>query len=111
MAATHTLLCGHTIPLKLAVHIAIADTEDCCPVCKVRFDSKEGYYLAYCDTTKMTLAEFIRLDQEAIAKRGASKPMLPTCSGTCKSGKKCTKSATLASGIYCNLHVKGVSHL
>jgi hypothetical protein len=108
--ATYTLLCGHTIPLKMAVHIAIADTEDCCPVCKVRLNPKEGFYLAYCDTTTMTLGEYIRRSEEADAKRRAEraanppKPMLPTCSGICKSGKKCTKTATIDSGVYCNLH-------
>ena len=32
------------------------------------------------------------------------KPLLPQCSGTCLSGKKCTKVATRANGIFCNLH-------
>jgi len=112
--ATYTLLCGHTIPLKLAVHIAIADTEECgncCPVCKVTLNSEEGFYLAFADTTAVTLEEFIEADRIALAKRRAEiatlpprPPMLPTCSGICKSGKKCTKSATRASGVYCNLH-------
>ena len=110
----YTLLCGHTIPLKSAVHIAIADTEECgncCPVCKTQLNSEEGFYLAYCDTKAMTLAEWNRRNEEALAKRRAElaslpprPPMLPTCSGICKSGKKCTKSATRASGVYCNLH-------
>jgi hypothetical protein len=112
--ATYTLLCGHTIPLKLAIHIAIADTEECgncCPVCKATLNSEEGFYLAYANTEEVTLTEFTEANRIAHAKRLAeraatpSKPMLPSCSGTCKSGKKCTKSATIASGVYCKLHM------
>jgi hypothetical protein len=108
--ATYTLKCGHAIPLESAIRIAIGDN-DCCPVCKVKFTSEEGFYLAYADTTAVTLEEFIEADRIALAKRraylesiGPRPPMLPTCSGICKSGKKCTKSATRASGVYCNLH-------
>ena len=75
-------------------------------------NSEEGFYLAYADTTAVTLEEFIEANRIALAKRRAyleslppRPPMLPTCSGICKSGKKCTKSATRASGVYCNLHI------
>jgi len=110
----YTLLCGHRFDLADVVKRAITAEpgRDICPVCKVRFTSQEGCYLAYCDTTKMSLAEWIDREEKALAKRQAElaslpprPPMLPTCSGICKSGKNCTKSATRASGVYCNLHV------
>jgi hypothetical protein len=107
--ATYTLKCAHAIPLELAIRIAIGENS-CCPVCKLELNSQESYYLAYADTTAVTLEEFIEADRIALAKRRAERaanpptPMLPTCSGICKSGKKCTKSATRASGVYCNLH-------
>jgi len=109
----YTLLCGHRFDLNDLVTRAITDEpgRDVCPVCNVQFTTQECCYLAYCDTTKMSLAEWTRLEVKALAKRRAElaanppKPLMPTCSGICKSGKTCTKSATRASGVYCNLHV------
>jgi len=85
---------------------------DVCHVCKTPFTSEEGCYLAYCNTSTMTLAEFKSLQEEAVAKRRAelaslsSSPLqLPNCSGICKSGKNCAKVAMRSSGVFCNLHV------
>ena len=111
--SSYTLLCGHTVDLADVVGRAIsADPDsDVCPVCQTKFSSYECCYLANCDTSKMTLTEFIEEEQRYIAKRTAElkanppRKLQPRCSGTCKNGKHCTKVATRASGVFCNLHV------
>ena len=107
---SYTLLCGHTFDLTDLVRRAITHKpgRDICPVCKTPFDSYEGSYLAYVDTTKITLAEYISSEEEYLARRSAElakKPLMPTCSGTCNTGKKCTKTAMRSNGVFCNLHV------
>ena len=111
--ASYTLLCGHTVDLADVVGRAISAEPgmDVCPVCQTKFGKYECCYLAYADTNTTTLAEFIEQDERYIAKRTAelkAKPprkLQPRCSGTCKSGKPCTKVATRASGVFCNLHI------
>jgi len=59
----------------------------------------------------MTLAQFIQAEQDRLEKRraelAANPPpkLMPTCSGTCKSGKACTKTAMRSNGVYCSLHI------
>ena len=108
---SYTLLCGHRHDLKDVVIRSITDKPGraVCHVCKVPFTSEEGCYLAYCDTTKMSLSEFTRAGEEALARRRSTEmavvPSLPTCSGICKSGKQCTKTSMRSSGVFCNLHI------
>ena len=110
---SYTLLCGHRHDLADVVKRAITAEpgRSICHVCKTPFTSQEDCYLAYCDTTKTSLAEFIRLEEEALARRRAQLAANPppklmgTCSGTCRNGKPCTKSAMRSSGVFCNLHV------
>jgi hypothetical protein len=107
-----TLGCGHTYNRKALVTRAISceQGEGVCPHCSVPFTSEEGFYLEY-SHPKQTMEEFRKQcaeEKERIRLRRLTqpppKPRLPTCSGTCLSGKKCTKVATRASGVFCNLH-------
>jgi len=111
---SYTLLCGHTHDLKDVVTRAITATpgRDVCHVCKVKFTPEEGCYLAYCDTSTMSLAEYTRRSEEALEKRRAElaslpprPPPLPTCAALCKSGMFCRKVAMRSSGVFCNLHI------
>ena len=107
-----TLGCGHTYNHKALVSLAIScePGEDVCPHCLTPFSNEESFYLEYSDP-KQTMEEFRKMCAEAEERtrlmsltRPPSKPLLPQCSGTCKSGKKCTKVSTRASGVFCNLH-------
>ena len=109
---SYTLQCGHRFDLRDVVMRCITEKpgRNICPICKTPISSEECFYLAYCDTTKMTLEEFIRSEEERKAKRlteqsNVSLKLLPNCSGICKNGKRCTKVSTRASGVFCNLHV------
>jgi hypothetical protein len=78
-----------------------------CHVCNTPFSSIEACYLDLADTTQITLEEFIRIQEENLARRKVATlpPMLPQCSGICKSGKKCIKVAMRSSGVFCNVHI------
>jgi len=90
--------------------MSLDESRAVCHVCNTPFSSIETCYLDLADTSKITLEEFIRIQEENIARRKLaalppSSPMLPQCSGICKSGKKCTKVAMRSSGVFCNIHV------
>ena len=110
---SYTLQCGHRHDLTDCITRAssLDNSRAVCHVCKTPFSPAEGAYLELCDTTKMTLAEFIRSDQEYVDRRTAElkanppPALMPRCSGTCKNGKACTKVAMRSSGVYCNLHL------
>ena len=109
---TYTLQCGHRHDLTDCIKRAssLDNSRAICHVCKTPFSSIEGCYLELVDTTRMTLAEFIKSEEDYLARRKVAAlpprpPMLPECSGICRSGKKCTKVSTRASGIFCNLHI------
>ena len=106
-----TLSCGHTYNRKALVTRAIScePGEGVCPHCSTPFSSEEGFYLEY-SHPEQTMEEFKKQceeEKERIRLKRLTqsfKPLLPQCSGTCLSGKKCTKVATRANGIFCNLH-------
>ena len=107
--SNYTLLCGHTYNREALVIRAIS-CDNTCPHCSKPFSNEEGFYLEY-SHPKQTMEEFGKLCAEAKERvrlrrltQPPSKPLLPQCSGTCKSGKKCTKVATRSSGVFCNLH-------
>ena len=109
---SYTLQCGHRHDLTDCVKRAMSldESRAVCHVCNTPFSSIETCYLDLADTSKITLEEFIRIQEENIARRKLaalppSSPMLPQCSGICKSGKKCTKVAMRSSGVFCNIHV------
>ena len=111
---SYTLQCGHTHDLTDCVKRAMSldNSRAICHVCNTPFSSIEACYLDLVDTTKMTLAEFIQSEEDYLVRRAAElaalpprPPMLPECSGICKSGKKCTKVAMRSSGVFCNVHI------
>jgi hypothetical protein len=104
-----TLSCGHTYNRKALVSRAISG-EGGCPHCSTPFSNEEGYYLEY-SHPEQTMEEFKKQCEEAKERlrlkrlsQPPPKPLLSQCSGTCKSGKKCTKVSTRESGVFCKLH-------
>jgi len=101
-----TLGCGHTYNREALVIRAIS-CDNTCPHCSKPFSNEEGFYLEY-SHPKQTMEEFKKQIAEAEErtrlKRLAQPPLLPECSGICKSGKKCTKVSTRVSGLFCKLH-------
>ena len=108
-----TLKCGHRFDhhdLHLrAMSIDVSRAR--CPVCKEGFTSQECTYLDLIDPTETTFEEWVRSEEERLAKRSAELAANPppklmgVCSGICKSGKTCTKTAMRSNGVFCNLHV------
>ena len=102
-----TLGCGHTYNRKVLVTRAISceSGEGVCPICSKPFSNEEGFYLEY-SHPKQTMEEFKKqiAEAEERTKLKRFKPLLPECSGICKSGKKCTKVSTRENGVFCKLH-------
>ena len=102
-----TLSCGHTYNRKALVTLAISSEPGMgvCPHCSCPFSNEEGFYLEY-SHPKQTMEEFKKQIAEAEERNKLKrfKPLLPECSGICKSGKKCTKVSTKSNGLFCKLH-------
>ena len=111
---SYTLQCVHRHDLTDCIKRARSfdNNRAVCHVCKTPFSKIERCYLDLVDTNAMTLAQFIQSEEDYLIRRKAElealpprPPLLPQCSGICRSGKKCTKVAMRANGIFCNIHV------